>query len=82
METHPDYAVPVTREMHAETCADPGDGLAPIAGPVVALGWWTTPRVAADPKDQPTDTLYLVVDPRRPRPYWIAEGDLTSVRVR
>lgn len=81
MEHHADFAIPVTNNMQVETIADPGDGIEPIAGTVIALGWWVQPDADDDPNHHPTGTLYLVVDPRRPRPMWVRQGHLTSVSI-
>lgn len=81
MEHHADFAVPVTHDLEVETSADPGDGLPVLAGRVIALGWWVDPGAEEDPAHEATGTLYLVVDPRRPRPYWVKQADLTSVRM-
>lgn len=67
--------------MVVTTTADPDDGHGPLAGQVVALGWWVDPTAEEDPAHEPTGTLYLVVDQRRPRPYWIKQADLASVRL-
>lgn len=79
---HADFAVAVSQALDATTSVDPGDGHGPIAGRVIALGWWVDPTAASDPEHEPTGTLYLVVDDRRPRPYWVAQDDLQSVRMR
>lgn len=79
MEHHADFAVPVTQRMEVTTTADPGDGLGPIAGRVITLGWWVDASPAPD--HQPTGVLYLIVDERRPRPMWVRQADLASVRV-
>jgi len=81
MEHHADFAVPVTQRMEVTTTADPGDGHGPIAGRVLSLGWWVDSGAEDDPRHEPKGTLYLVVDERRPRPMWIKQADLTSVRV-
>lgn len=79
---HADFAVSVSQALDATTSVDPNDGQGPIAGRVIALGWWVDPGAADDPEHEPTGTLYLVVDDRRPRPYWVAQDDLLSVRMR
>jgi hypothetical protein len=92
MEHHADFAVPVTRHLVVETGCGPDDGHGPLRGDVIALGWWVDPTSApapdaADPEaagaagHTPTGTLYLVVDPRRSRPYWVKQADLRSVRL-
>lgn len=81
MEHHADFAIPVTQVMEVTTAAQPGNGYGPIEGRVIALGWWVQPETAADPDHVPAGTLYLVVDTRRPRPLWVRQADLTSVRV-
>ena len=81
MEHHADFAIPVTHAMHVTTTAQPDDGHGPIAGTVIALGWWVQPETAADLGHVPTGTLYLVVDERRPRPMWVREAHLASVRL-
>ncbi|HLS44500.1 MAG TPA: hypothetical protein VK045_03605 [Ornithinicoccus sp.] len=82
MEHHADFAVALIQELEVETSADPGDGLSALAGRAIALGWWVDPRAEEDPGHEPTGTLYLVVDPRRARPYWVKQGDLKSARIR
>ena len=81
MEHHADFAIPVHQEILVETSVGPEDGLGPIAGRVIALGWWVQPEGAADLDHEPTGTLYLVVDDRRPRPYWVKQGDLTGIKI-
>ncbi len=81
MEHHADFAIPVTQEMRVTTTAQPDDDHGPIEGSVIALGWWVQPESAADPGHVPAGTLYLVVDERRPRPMWVRESHLTSVRI-
>jgi hypothetical protein len=81
MEHHADFAIPVTQHMEVTTIAQPGDEHGPIEGRVIALGWWVQPETADDPDHVPVGTLYLVVDERRPRPLWVRQADLTSVRV-
>ena len=81
MEHHADFAVPVTHTMLVTTTAQPDDDHGPIQGRVIALGWWVQPETATDPAHEPTGTLYLIVDERRPRPMWVKQADLTSVRV-
>jgi hypothetical protein len=71
---HADFAVAVTQHIEVTTSID-------ISGRVIALGWWVDPEASGDPDHQPTGTLYLVVDPARPRPVWVAQGDLTSTKV-
>ena len=81
MEHHADFAIPVQQPMTAATRVAPDDGLGPIAGRVIALGWWVQPETADDPDHEPTGTLYLIVDERRPRPYWVKQADLQSVQM-
>lgn len=81
MEHHADFAVPVMQVMHATTTAQPDDEHGPIEGRVIALGWWVQPEMGADQDHVPAGTLYLVVDERRPRPMWVREAHLSSVRL-
>ena len=81
MEHHADFAVPISQRLEVETSVGPDDGLSPIAGQAIALGWWVDPGSASDPVHAPTGTLYLIVDERRPRPYWVKQGDLTRVQL-
>ena len=81
MEHHADFAIPVTQHLEVETAVGPDDGIGPIRGRAVALGWWVDSTVAKDPGHEPTGTLYLVVDDRRSRPYWVKQADLTDVRM-
>ena len=81
MEHHADFAIPVTQVMRVTTTAQPADAHGPIEGRVIALGWWVQPETADDPDHEPVGTLYLVVDERRPRPLWVREAHLTSVRL-
>ena len=67
--------------MEVTTSADPGDGIGTIAGRVITLGWWLDPAGADDPNHEPTGVLYLIADERRPRPLWVKQADLTSVRI-
>lgn len=67
--------------MEVTTSADPDDGLGPIAGRVITLGWWIDPEAKTDPDHVPTGVLYLVADERRPRPMWVKQADLMSVRI-
>ena len=71
---HADFAVAVTQQVEVTT----RDG---INGRVIALGWWTEPEASRDPEFLSTGTLYLVVDPKMPRPVWVPEGDLVAVRM-
>jgi hypothetical protein len=80
MEHHADFAIPVTQHLEVETAVGPADGLGPIRGRAIALGWWVDASAADDPEHAPTGTLYLVVDDRRSRPYWVKQADLTVVR--
>lgn len=79
MEHHADFAIPVSHVMKVTTVAQPDDDHGPVAGQVIALGWWVQPET--DPDHEPVGTLYLVVDDRRSRPLWIREGDLRSVTI-
>ena len=80
MRHHADFAIPITQKMHVETNVDP-DGQGPLIGIAIALGWWVEPESANDADHVPSGTLYLVVDPKRPRPYWIAQDDLVDTRI-
>lgn len=68
--------------MDVTTDLDPGDGLGVLQGRAIAFGWWVDPDAADDPGHESTGTLYLIVDERRPRPYWVAQSALRSVRMR
>ena len=81
MEHHADFAIPVTHEMYVTTTAQPADDHGPLEGRCIALGWWVQPETASDPNHEPAGTLYLVVDERRPRPMWVREAELASVRI-
>lgn len=81
MEAHADFAVPVSQKLEVETSADPGDGKRPIAGRVLALGWWVDPSASEDGEHIPSGTLYLIADQRRRRPYWVKQADLTAIRL-
>ena len=81
MEHHADFAIPVTQHIHAATSADPGDGHGPIKGQVISLGWWVDPGAMDDLTHEPTGTLYLIVDERRPRPMWVKQADLTATSI-
>jgi hypothetical protein len=81
MELHADFAVPVTHNLFVTTTAQPDDTHGPISGQVIAFGWWVQPETADDPDHQPAGTLYLVVDGRRPRPMWVRQSALVSVRI-
>lgn len=81
MEHHADFAVAVTQRMEVTTIADPDDGIGPIAGRVITLGWWVDAGAAVGPDHEPAGVLYLVADERRPRPMWVKQADLTSVRI-
>ena len=80
MEHHADFAIPVEHDLNVTAAVGPDDGLGPLSGRVIALGWWVQPETADDPDHAPTGTLYLIVDERRPRPYWVKQADLRSVR--
>lgn len=80
MRHHADFAIPITQKLHVETNVDP-DGFGPLVGLAIALGWWTDPEASDDPDHVPTGTLYLIVDPKRARPHWVAQGDLVETRV-
>ena len=79
MQPHPDFAIPINQPLDIETSVDP-DGRGALVGRAIALGWWACPDCDDDPDHVPTGTLYLVVDPKRPRPFWVAQGDLVQVR--
>ncbi|MBK5267456.1 MAG: hypothetical protein JJE47_08470 [Acidimicrobiia bacterium] len=81
MEHHADFAVALTQHLVVTTSADPDDGHGPIEGHVISLGWWVQPGADANPDHEPAGTLYLVVDERRPRPMWVRQAHLTSVRL-
>ena len=81
MEHHADFAVPVAHVLQVTTTAQPDDEHGPIEGRVIALGWWIQLETADDPDHVPAGTLYLVVDDRRPRPMWVREAHLSSVRL-
>ncbi|HVR32285.1 MAG TPA: hypothetical protein VMS74_06200 [Acidimicrobiia bacterium] len=81
MEHHADFAVAVTQRMEVTTIADPDDGIGPIAGRVITLGWWVEAGAAPVTDLEPAGVLYLVADERRPRPMWVKQADLTSVRI-
>ena len=81
MEHHADFAVAVHQNVFVTTTARPDDGHGPIAGQVISVGWWVQPEAADVPDHEPTGTLYLVVDDRRPRPMWVKQADLASVRI-
>ncbi len=81
MEHHADFAIPIQQDLRVTTGVGPDDGIGPIAGMVIAVGWWVQPETADDPDHEPTGTLYLIVDPRRSRPYWVKQADLLSVRI-
>jgi len=81
MEHHADFAVPVHHDLRITATVGPNDGFGPIMGRVIALGWWVQPETTADSEHEPTGTLYLIVDERRSRPYWVKQGDLASVRI-
>ncbi len=80
MQHHADFAIPIHQKVHLETNFDP-DGKGPLVGLAIALGWWVDPDAEANPNHEPTGTLYLLVDPKRPRPYWVAQEDLVDTRV-
>ncbi len=71
---HADFAIAVTQKI--EVTASGG-----VSGRVIALGWWVDPEAAQDPDHEPAGTLYLVVDPTRPRPVWVPQADLTSTSI-
>ena len=79
MRHHADFAMPITQKLHIETSVDP-DGNGPLVGLAIAPGWWTDPDAPDNPEHVPTGTLYLVVHPNRPRPYWISQNDLVDTR--
>jgi hypothetical protein len=69
MEHHPDFSVPIGQRLEVETSVGPDDGLGPIAGQAIALGWWVDAGSTSAPAHEPMGTLYLIVDERRPRPF-------------
>jgi hypothetical protein len=82
MEHHADFAVPIPQRLHVETRHERPDGSGRVAGRAIALGWWVeSPGTEPPPDHVPTGTLYLVVDESLPRPVWVAQGDLTAVRL-
>jgi drug/metabolite transporter (DMT)-like permease len=81
MEHHADFAIPVSQDLTVAATVGPDDGLGPLAGRVIALGWWVQPDTADDPEHEPTGTLYLIVDERRSRPYWVKQADLATVKL-
>jgi hypothetical protein len=72
---HADFAVAVTQQIDVTTSVG-------VSGRVIALGWWVDPDAKANPDHRPAGTLYLIVDPTRPRPVWVPEGDLISTQIR
>jgi hypothetical protein len=62
------FAVAVTQRVEVTTSMG-------ISGRVIALGW------PVDQGDEPASTMYLVVDPTRAAPLWVAQSDLTSTRL-
>jgi hypothetical protein len=81
VEYHADFALSVSQKLDVETSADPGDGIPPVAGRVLALGWWVDAAAGNGGSQIRTGTLYLVADQRRPRPYWVKQADLTAIRL-
>lgn len=77
MEHHADFAVPVAQLLTVETDYERPDG-GTVTGRVIALGWWVG---APGEGEEPTGTLYLVVDETLQRPVWCAQGRLTAVRL-
>ncbi len=76
MEHHADFAIPVAQHLHVETDYErPAGGT--VAGRVLALGWWVG---GPGEGEEPTGTLYLVVDETLPRPLWCAQARLTGLR--
>lgn len=82
MEHHADFAIPIHQALNVTAAVGPNDGLGPIAGRAIALGWWVDPDAVTDPDHEPTGTLYLIADERRSRPFWIKQADLVSIEVR
>ncbi len=80
MQHHADFAVPVTQRLVVETDHERPGGGGTIAGAVLALGWWVDAS-AGESGEPPTGTLYLVVDEALPRPVWVAQANLTRVRL-
>ena len=81
MEHHADFAVALPQALEVETSHDRPDGAGKVAGRAIALGWWVDPPGAPPSDEPPTGTLYLVVDEALPRPVWVAQGNLTAVRL-
>ena len=81
MEHHADFAIPVSQDLVATVGVGPDDGLGPLEGRVIALGWWVQPETASDPEHEPTGTLYLIADERRSRPYLVKQADLRTIRI-
>jgi hypothetical protein len=81
MEHHADFAIPINHDLTITASVGPDDGLGAIVGKAIALGWWVDPDAATDRAHEPTGTLYLIVDNRRPRPYWVKQADLVSVEI-
>ncbi len=81
MEHHADFAIPIHHNLRVAASVGPEDGHGPLEGQVIALGWWVQPEVADDPQHEPTGTLYLIVDERRSRPYWVKQADLRSIEI-
>lgn len=44
-----------------------------FSGVAVAIGWWPV-----GPDSAPPDPLYLVSDPRRSRPMWVASTEISG----
>ncbi len=74
---HADFAIPVHQRIRVATDVDP-DGNGPLKGRLISLGWWVDHEAQDNPEHDPAGTLYLIADPSRPRPYWIAQANLVS----
>jgi hypothetical protein len=81
MVHHADFAVPVAHTLWLETRLARPEGSGTIAGRVLALGWWVDQPGTARADEPPTGTLYLIADEALPRPVWVAQGDLASLRL-
>jgi hypothetical protein len=81
VEHHADFAVALPHRLEVETRHDRPDGAGKVAGRAIALGWWVEQPGTLPTDETPTGTLYLVVDEALPRPVWVAQGDLTAVRL-
>ena len=82
MVHHADFAVAIPHRLEVETRHDRPGADGRVAVRVIALGWWVDPP-GAQPAGggEPVGTLYLVVDEALARPVWVAQGELTAVRL-